>query len=200
MQRFAVLFALAAGVSFGQAHSVTLSWADAQPGATYNLYKSGGTCAGSPAFSQIRSGITAKTAVDLTVTTGPYAYVVTAVIAGAGESVYSNCADALVPAWSPTGVAAGAVANGTVPITWSDSQPGATWSVWRSPGLCTQTPSWSKLVSGLSSKTYSDSAVPVGASCYAVSAMLNGVESPLSSGVTVIRSTGAPTGLSVVVQ
>jgi hypothetical protein len=198
MKRIAALVIFTTGLIFGQTHSVTLNWNDTQT-ATYNLYKSSGTCLSSPTFSQLRTGITAKTAVDSTVTTGQYAYVVTAVVAGAGESPYSNCADALVPAWAPTGVTAGSIVNGTVPITWADTQAG-TWSVSRSPGACPQVSGWTKLVSGLTAKTYSDPAVPVGSSCYAVSATLNGVESPLSTGVTVNRATAAPSGLSVVVQ
>jgi hypothetical protein len=185
--------------AFAQVHSATLSWNHADPAATFSIYKASGPCSSSPAFAKIASGITVKTYQDLAVATGAYAYVATATVAGA-ESVYSNCADALVPAFAPTGLSAGPVANGAVPLTWADPQVGATWSVYRSPSACNQTPTWAKLVGGLTTRAYSDSTVPMGSSCYGVTATLNGVESPISSSVTVTRSAAAPTGLTVQVQ
>jgi hypothetical protein len=90
--------------SYAQAaHSVTLTWTDAQnpAGTTYNVKRAIGLCTGTPTFTTIASALTTKTYNDATVTVGNYCYVVTAVLNGA-ESVPSNSAQANVPPFPPT--------------------------------------------------------------------------------------------------
>ena len=65
-------------------HSVTCSWTDfINPnGTTYNVYRAPGNCSGSPAFSQIASGIAILSYVDTPVPAGDYCYQVTASLNG----------------------------------------------------------------------------------------------------------------------
>jgi hypothetical protein len=72
-------------------------------GTTYSIYRATGVCTGSPAYSKIVEGLTAKTYEDATVQPGNYCYVATASYSGT-ESAYSNSALAPVPSWSPTGL------------------------------------------------------------------------------------------------
>lgn len=65
-----------------------------------------------------------------------------------------------------------------VNLAWSDptNPTGTTYTVYRSPGLCSGTPTWAALASGLTVKTYRD--LPgVGQFCYKVDAVLSGIES-----------------------
>ena len=84
-------------------HSVTLTWQDTSnpAGTTYSVYRATGLCSGTPAFSKIAAGLTAKTHEDTTVQPGPYCYAVTATLNGV-ESAQSNTALAPVPSWAPT--------------------------------------------------------------------------------------------------
>jgi hypothetical protein len=72
--------------AFAQAttHSVTLSWTDTlnpATGTTYSVYRSTGLCSGTPTFSKLATGISAKTYQDSTVTPGNYCFNVTATVA-----------------------------------------------------------------------------------------------------------------------
>ncbi len=83
--------------------TVTLTWTDtANPaGTTYNVKRAVGLCSGTPTFSTIISGVTAKTYADANVAVGNYCYVVTAVFSGL-ESAASNTAGAGVLPVPPT--------------------------------------------------------------------------------------------------
>ena len=75
---------------------IDLSWSSGTPsGATYNVYRSTGSCPGS-SFSLIASGITTTTYSDTAVSGGQtYAYKVTSVDSSSGcESSFSNCSSA----------------------------------------------------------------------------------------------------------
>ncbi len=82
---FAAFIVFMASAVFAQAltHSVTLNWVDANNpvGTTYNVYKATGLCSGTPVFSQLVTGVAAKTYNDATVAPGSYCYKVTAVVA-----------------------------------------------------------------------------------------------------------------------
>lgn len=83
-------------------------------------------------------------------------------------------------------------------LTWQDSlnPAGTTYSVYRSAGLCSGTPTFSKIASALTAKTYDDTTVTTGNYCYGVTATLNGMESAMS--VTVLAPVPAfiPTNLT----
>jgi len=64
-------------------------------------------------------------------------------------------------------------------LTWADKVYPArtTYNVYRGVGMCSGTPTFSKLASGLTAKTYQDTTVIPGDYCYAVTVQLNGIES-----------------------
>lgn len=72
-----------------------------------------------------------------------------------------------------------------VTLTWVDaSNPsGTTYSVYRSTGLCSGTPTFSKLATGVAALTYVDSTVTPGNYCYQVTATASGLESAPSNSV-----------------
>lgn len=90
----------------------------------------------------------------------------------------------------------------SVTLTWVDtSNPtGTTYNIYRSTGLCSGTPTFSKLASAVTVKTYQDTTVTPGNYCYEVTASLNGVESAPSNTALASVPTFPPTDLSVTVQ
>lgn len=68
-------------------------------------------------------------------------------------------------------------------LTWADTAnpSGTTYSVYRAVGLCSGTPTWSKIASAVATKTYEDTTVQPGNYCYQVTATLNGMESAPSN-------------------
>jgi hypothetical protein len=74
-------------------------------------------------------------------------------------------------------------ATHSVTLTWLDaSNPtGTTYNVYRSTGLCSGTPVFSKLASGVTLLTYKDTSVGVGNFCYEVTATVNSIEGPASN-------------------
>lgn len=70
-----------------------------------------------------------------------------------------------------------------VTLTWADNSnpPGTTYSVKRATGLCTGTPTFATLATGITVKTYEDTTVTVGNYCYVVTATFSGLESPPSN-------------------
>ena len=88
---------------FAQGRTVTLTWTDAAnpAGTTYSVKRATGICSGTPTYSTIASGITAKTFQDANVAVGNYCYVVTASFSGL-ESAPSNSAGAGVLPVPPT--------------------------------------------------------------------------------------------------
>lgn len=90
----------------------------------------------------------------------------------------------------------------SVTLNWVDtSNPsGTTYSVYRSVGLCSGTPSFSKLASAVTAKTYIDSTVTPGNYCYEVTAVFQSVESAPSNTALAPVPTFPPANLSVTVQ
>lgn len=90
----------------------------------------------------------------------------------------------------------------SVTLTWTDTlnPSGTTYNVYRATGLCSGTPSFSKIAAGVATKTYQDTTVTPGNYCYSVSATSNGVESAQSNTALAPVPSFAPTQLSVTVQ
>lgn len=94
----AVLFPFAASAQ-AKTHAVSLSWADPDPGVTFNVYRRVTAPPGTPdaPFIKVNAApVTALSFVDTNVAAGTYTYYVTAVLASV-ESAKSNEATAIVP-------------------------------------------------------------------------------------------------------
>ncbi len=89
-----------------------------------------------------------------------------------------------------------------VTLTWVDDRnpAGTTYSVYRAPGLCSGTPTFAKIGTAVTAKTYEDTTVQPGNYCYAVTATLNGMESAQSNTALAPVPSFPPTALSVTVQ
>ncbi len=90
-----------------------------------------------------------------------------------------------------------------VVLSWTDPNvglTGQTYSVYRAPGLCSGTPAFSKIASGVTTKTYTDVNTPIGTYCYAATVTASGIESAQSVATGATVGPQAVTGLSVVVQ
>lgn len=96
----------------------------------------------------------------------------------------------------------GQVTTRTVTLSWADTvnPAGTTYSVYRAPGLCSGTPTFAKIATGLTVKTYQDTPIAPGTYCYAATATLSGIESAQSTSVGATVTPFPPGGLSVVVQ
>ena len=91
----------------------------------------------------------------------------------------------------------------SVTLTWSDpSNPttGTTYSIYRATGLCSGTPTFSKLASAVSGKSYVDTTVTPGNYCYQATATVNGMESAPSNTAAAAVPSFPPQGLSATVQ
>ncbi len=93
-------------------------------------------------------------------------------------------------------------AQHSVTLTWVDTQnpAGTTYSVYRATGLCSGTPTFSKLATAIPTKTYLDNTVTPGNYCYQVTATAQGMESAPSNSALAPVPSFAPANLSVVVQ
>lgn len=89
----------------------------------------------------------------------------------------------------------------TITITDNNNPAGTGYNVYRAMGACVVPPSGSTaapllgppIASDIGTKSYVDSPVAVGNSyCYAVTAVINGTESPQSNQVTVMATPFAP--------
>lgn len=87
-------------------------------------------------------------------------------------------------------------------LTWTDTlnPTGTTYNIYRAPGLCSGTPVFAKLASGVTALTYTDSTVTTGNYCFTVTATFSGVESAQASPALAPVPAFPPSGLSVVVQ
>jgi cellulose 1,4-beta-cellobiosidase len=84
-----------ATVSVAAPHSVTLGWSPSTTtGVTYNVYR--GTLSGGP-YSLLSSGLSSTSYTDTSVQSGSTYYYVTTAVDSAGESPYSNAAQAVIP-------------------------------------------------------------------------------------------------------
>jgi hypothetical protein len=99
-------------------------------------------------------------------------------------------------------VAAAQAVTHSAKLTWVDSlnPSGTTYSIYRAPGLCSGSPVFAKIATGVAVLTYTDTSVTPGNYCYQVTAVAGGVESAPSSSVLAPIPSFAPTGLQVVVQ
>lgn len=66
-------------------------------------------------------------------------------------------------------------------LTWDDAQVGGTYTLSRATGLCSGNPTFSKLATGLTVKTYTDSTITIGNYCYEVTVTISGLESSPSN-------------------
>lgn len=92
-------------------------------------------------------------------------------------------------------------ATHSVTLTWVDTQNpvGTTYTVYRAVGLCSGTPTFAKLATGVALQTYKDTTVTPGNYCYAVSATAGGVESAQSVPALAPVPSFAPTNVAVTV-
>lgn len=74
-------------------------------------------------------------------------------------------------------------ATHSVTLSWVDaSNPaGTTYNVYRATGLCGGTPTFSKLASALTVKTFADTTIVPGNFCYQVTAVVTAIEGPPSN-------------------
>ncbi len=95
-----------------------------------------------------------------------------------------------------------AQATHSVTLTWVDTlnPAGTTYNVKRAPGLCTGTPTFAVIATGIVPKTYQDTTVTAGNYCYVVSATFSGIESPNSNSALAPVPSFAPTNLTLTVQ
>lgn len=83
----------------------------------------------------------------------------------------------------------------TVKLSWTDNAnpTGTTYSVKRANGLCAGTPTFNTISTGVTTKTYDDKNVPVGANyCYVVTATFGGLESSPSNTAGAAVNPAAP--------
>ncbi len=88
-------------------------------------------------------------------------------------------------------------------VSWSDAlNPvgSTTYSVYRAPGLCSGTPVFAKIATGLTALTFKDSTVTPGNFCFTVTATVGGVESAQAVPVLATVPAFSPTGVTVTVQ
>lgn len=84
-------------------------------------------------------------------------------------------------------------------LTWKDglNPAGTTYTVLRSAGLCSGTPTFSKIATGITLLTFSDLTVTPGNWCYVVTATSGGVESAPSNSAPAAVPSFAPTNLTL---
>lgn len=87
-------------------------------------------------------------------------------------------------------------------LTWTDTlnPSGTTYNVYRATGLCSGTPSFAKLATGIAPKTYVDATVTTGNYCYEVTAVLNGIESAASNTAAAAVPAFPPATLTLTTQ
>jgi hypothetical protein len=86
----------------------------------------------------------------------------------------------------------------TVKLTWADATnpAGTTYSIKRATGLCTGTPVFSTLATGIALKSYDDTTVTVGNYAYVATATFSGIESGPSNCFQLTVPPGAPSSLN----
>ncbi len=96
----------------------------------------------------------------------------------------------------------GAQTTHTAMLTWVDAlnPVGATYSVYRAPGLCSGSPVFAKLATAVAALTYTDTSVAPGNYCFQISATAGGVESAPSNQAAAAVPSFAPTALQVTVK
>lgn len=94
-------------------------------------------------------------------------------------------------------VVAQAQAAHQVVLAWTASVDGGVVTVYRAPGACSTSSTFTSITTGVATNTYTDSTVTVGAFCYQVTTVVNGVESLPSNQVTARILPSAPTSLTI---
>ena len=99
-------------------------------------------------------------------------------------------------------IATAQVQQRKVILSWQDpSNPPATqYSVYRAVGLCSGSPTFSKIAAGVTVKTYTDDTVTPGNYCYHVTATLNAMESAPSNTVNPAVTPFPPSAVTFQVQ
>lgn len=92
--------------------------------------------------------------------------------------------------------------NHSVTLKWADvvNPVGTTYNVYKSSGLCSGSPVFNKLATGVTTLTYTDTPVVPGNYCYQVTASLNGMESVPSNSVLAPVPPFAPSALTFAIQ
>lgn len=90
----------------------------------------------------------------------------------------------------------------SVTLTWQDNvnPTGTTYSIYWVSGLCSGTPTFSKVATAVTVKTYQDTTVTPGNYCYTVTATYNGMESAQSNTAAAPVPSFAPTNVTVIVN
>ena len=85
----------------------------------------------------------------------------------------------------------------SVTLVWQDAAnpAGTTYNVYKATGLCSGSPSFNKIATAVTAKTYQDADVPPGNVCYYVTAVSSGVESAPSNSALAPVPSFAPTNL-----
>jgi fibronectin type 3 domain-containing protein len=121
----------------------------------------------------------------------------------AGAFAAPRSADAVVLE-KEVSVPAGQTVTGqhSVTLTWADGKnpSGVTYTVYRATGLCSGTPTFSKLATAVAVLTYADSTVTPGNYCYQVTASVASVESAPSNQAAAAVPSFPPTSLAATVQ
>lgn len=97
--------------------------------------------------------------------------------------------------------AAAAQIGHNVTATWTDTvnPSGTAYNMYRATGVCSATAAFSKIGTGLTAKTYTDSGVAPGNYCYQVTALFLSIESGPSNQAGAAIGPIAPTGLSLTI-
>lgn len=89
-------------------------------------------------------------------------------------------------------------ANHSVALSWiasTDAISSSTYNVYRATGLCSGTPTFSKIATAIAGLTYTDGSVTVGNYCYTVTQTQNGAESAQATPLSVSVLPLAPSNL-----
>ncbi len=139
--------------------AITLSWTAAPNASSYNVYR--GTAAGILNKTLLASGVSAVTYTDGYTAAGTtYYYQVTSFNSN-GQSTPTPDVSATLDTFALTGT----VASGQNQLTWPAVVSAATYSVYRSTAT-TVIASKTLLVSGITTATYTDTAVTAGTTYY----------------------------------
>lgn len=66
-------------------------------------------------------------------------------------------------------------------LAWNSVSGATAYNVWRAPGICTGSPAWAVLAPNITTTSYTDPNLALGQYCYAVDAVVGGVESAKST-------------------
>lgn len=87
----------------------------------------------------------------------------------------------------------------TATLNWVDTlnPSGTTYNVYRATGLCSGNPTFNKIATAITLKTYPDNTVPIGNSCYTVTATFQSAESNPSPTASAAVVPFAPSSITV---